>query len=557
VEETIFALRALESAIVKTAASKSGSSPAASTAVFATPAGAAAGDLLPAAESQQIREAEVLLLVECGFDVVVKHPHRLFVEIAARSQAPADFIEAGLLFLNVALLTSLSFYEPPAQVGAALLFASACHPAFSLPQAECQQLHALLHPGTPPDPDPATPARLDVWAAPYAQLLGVLPEPLLSHFHLQLPAFLRLVQPAPPPPPPVLHAACRLIDSFQILDTINEGTYGTVYKALDKQRQQVVALKQLKRTTSRSGFPYYMLREILYLVRLRHDHIIRGRDIACRLPTGQAEAEFFISMDFVPHDLLSVFKLQLKAPTTDCRFSVGQAKHCLLQVLEALSYMHSLNLLHRDIKLANLLITDEGVIKVADLGSIRDSGRQSLKLTTQVVTLWYRSPELLLGTPTYTSAIDIWSIGCLFVELFTYSPLFPGASDKDMLGRILRLKGAPPGEVWNDCYQALPGAPHFRPFLKMYPDPKSLSPRVPGLSPAGLALLERMLDWDPRQRIDAATALRDPFFTEPPLPTPPIVRLKSEPTMPVQAFADMSLSSHTPEDLFDSDADTP
>jgi cell division cycle 2-like len=168
------------------------------------------------------------------------------------------------------------------------------------------------------------------------------------------------------------------------------------------------------------------------------------------------------------------------------------------------------------VKLANLLITDDGILKVADLGSIRDAGRKTLKLTTKVVTLWYRAPELLLGARLYTSAIDIWSIGCLFVELVTYAPLFPGQSDRDMLGRILKLKGAPPDGVWSECFEKLPLAYHIEPHRASFARERSLHSRVPTLSPAGLDLLEQMLAWKPADRITARAALEHPFFSEDP-----------------------------------------
>jgi cell division cycle 2-like len=179
------------------------------------------------------------------------------------------------------------------------------------------------------------------------------------------------------------------------------------------------------------------------------------------------------------------------------------------------------------VKLANILVATRGQLKVADLGSIRDADRTALALTTQVVSLFYRAPELLLLTKHYTHTLDMWSIGCLFYELLTYRRLFAGKNELDMMQRIMHVLGAPPDDVWRDCYAELPGiSQRVLDMRSRFPKRSSLT-RIPELAEMKLSdncidLLQCLLDWDPRRRIDAATALKHPFFDEEPLPLMPI-----------------------------------
>lgn len=193
-------------------------------------------------------------------------------------------------------------------------------------------------------------------------------------------------------------------------------------------------MKLLKNTLGRDGFPYYMLREILFLRRLDHPNIVAGQEVL--VDRSGSEYKFFVVMEFISFDLRDLWSAQVDRSAQPA-WTEAHVKHLTMQLLEAIAYMHQQGLMHRDIKLENLLF-DSGVLKVADLGSIRDAGRTELKLTTAVVTLWYRPPELLLGNTLYTSSIDIWSIGCVIVELLVMRALLPGKDVNDMM-RWVRL----------------------------------------------------------------------------------------------------------------------
>eukprot|EP00008_Paramoeba_atlantica_P008321 CAMPEP_0201481198 /NCGR_PEP_ID=MMETSP0151_2-20130828/5497_1 /ASSEMBLY_ACC=CAM_ASM_000257 /TAXON_ID=200890 /ORGANISM="Paramoeba atlantica, Strain 621/1 / CCAP 1560/9" /LENGTH=745 /DNA_ID=CAMNT_0047863283 /DNA_START=79 /DNA_END=2316 /DNA_ORIENTATION=- len=310
---------------------------------------------------------------------------------------------------------------------------------------------------------------------------------------------------------------CVSLDNYIKEKKISEGTYGTVYVGRDKVTKEVVAIKKMKRTMSRSGFPYYMLREILFLFRLNHQNIVSGKAMA--IEERDQEITFYIVMEFIPTDMLSLVKHQASIPR-DQRIRLSQVKNVMSQLLAGLAHMHEQGLMHRDLKLANLLLTREGILKVADLGSVRDIGRTALKLTTQIVTLWYRAPELLMGGTDYSHSIDLWSVGCLFVEMLTLKPMFPGNSELETMQRIFRVLGTPPAEQWKKLFSFLPLAPKLKDQLHRYPTKSTLKDTLSFLSPAGQHFLSSVLAFDPADRLTATEALNHPFWREKPYAQP-------------------------------------
>jgi serine/threonine protein kinase len=182
-------------------------------------------------------------------------------------------------------------------------------------------------------------------------------------------------------------------------------------------------------------------------------------------------------------------------------------KSYMHQLLSGIAFCHSHRVLHRDLKPQNLLIDREGHLKLADFGLARAFGVPVRTYTHEVVTLWYRAPEILLGSTQYSTPVDIWSVGCIFAELVTRQPLFPGDSEIDELFKIFQIMGTPTEETW-------PGISSLPDYKAAFPKwhPKSLSEIVPGMDEDGLDLLQKMLTYEPGKRISAKAALRHPYF---------------------------------------------
>jgi len=182
----------------------------------------------------------------------------------------------------------------------------------------------------------------------------------------------------------------------------------------------------------------------------------------------------------------------------------------MFQLLKGLSYCHSRNILHRDLKPQNLLINRTGELKLADFGLARAFGIPVRCYSAEVVTLWYRPPDVLFGAKLYTTSIDMWSAGCIFAELANAGrPLFPGSDVDDQLKRIFKLLGTPSEENWPGMTQL----PDFKPF-PMYQPSMSFSQVVPKLSNRGRHLLQRLLLCNPSQRLSADESMAHPYFLD-------------------------------------------
>ncbi|KAL7315424.1 hypothetical protein PS15m_004646 [Mucor circinelloides] len=316
---------------------------------------------------------------------------------------------------------------------------------------------------------------------------------------------MRTEKPAPKPYPYL--RACRHVDCFERLNHIEEGSYGIVFRARDKETDEVVALKKLKLQPENGGFPVTSLREIHALMIIKHPNIVNVREIVM----GNHMDQVFIVMDFIEHDLKGLMQ-DMRSP-----FLQSEIKTLMLQLLSAVALMHDNWIIHRDLKTSNLLLNNRGEIKVADFGLARKYGSPMGNMTQLVVTLWYRAPELLLGAKEYTTAIDMWSVGCIFAELLNNEALLPGRSEIDQLDRIFKLLGSPTEEIWPG-YSQLPHAKNIAPVYQPY---SSLRSKFTTLTQAGLDLLSKLLTYDPSKRITAEEALNHPYFSESPAPQDP------------------------------------
>ncbi|KAI8920840.1 kinase-like domain-containing protein [Powellomyces hirtus] len=305
--------------------------------------------------------------------------------------------------------------------------------------------------------------------------------------------------------PPLV--SCRNVDNYNKLNRIEEGAYGVVYRARDRDTGEIVALKKLKLENERNGFPVTSLREIHTLLLAKHRNIVNVKEIV----VTPSMSGIFIVMEFVEHDLKALME------TMSTPFLQSEIKTLMQQLLSAVACLHQNWIVHRDLKTSNLLMNNKGEMKVADFGLARRFGSPLGHMTQLVVTLWYRAPELLLGAKEYTTAIDMWSIGCIFGELVNKEPLLPGRGEFDQLKRMFRLLGTPTERTWPGMAN-LPGLKTFNFVEQPY---NHLRRKFVNLTENGLNLLSRLLTYDPEKRITAEEALRHPYFTEHPLPKDP------------------------------------
>jgi cell division cycle 2-like protein len=304
---------------------------------------------------------------------------------------------------------------------------------------------------------------------------------------------------------------CRRVDEFKKLNRINEGTYGVVYRARDNKSGEMVALKKVKMERERDGFPMSALREINVLLSLQHPCIVNVKEVV----VGSNLDSIFMVMEYMEHDLKCFME------TMKQRFSLSEVKSLIQQLLEGVSYLHNNWVLHRDLKTSNLLLNNKGELNVCDFGMSRQYGSPLKTYTHLVVTLWYRAPELLLGAKKYSTAVDMWSIGCIMAELLAKEPLFKGKSEIDQLDKIFKTLGTPNEKIWPD-FATLPGVKcNFvkQPYNKLREKfPAASFSGRPTLSEAGFDLLNRLLTYDPNKRISSDEALNHEWFRELPLP---------------------------------------
>ncbi|OQR85332.1 cell division protein kinase [Thraustotheca clavata] len=278
---------------------------------------------------------------------------------------------------------------------------------------------------------------------------------------------------------------------------IGEGTYGVVYKALDLKTQEIVALKRIRLEVEDEGIPSTALREISILRELEHPNIVK------LLNCLQDAGKLYLVFEFVDRDLKRFMDATLG--TVDAQL----VKAYMYQLLKGLAFCHSRGIMHRDLKPQNLLVSRTGALKIADFGLARAFSLPVRKYTHEVITLWYRAPEILLGQEAYSPPVDIWSVGTIFAELLRKKPLFTGDSEIDQLYRIFQVLGTPDESCW-------PGVASLRDYAPTFPKwrPTDLAPMFPKLDADGLDLLKRMLVYTPSQRISAKDALRHPYFND-------------------------------------------
>ncbi|XP_039067911.1 protein IMPAIRED IN BABA-INDUCED STERILITY 1-like isoform X2 [Hibiscus syriacus] len=291
-------------------------------------------------------------------------------------------------------------------------------------------------------------------------------------------------------------------DSYQKLEKIGQGTYSTVFRARDLESGRIVALKKVRFDNFEPESVRFMAREILILRRLDHPNIIKLDGII----TSRMSCSVYLVFEYMEHDITGL----LSCP--DIKFSESQIKCYMKQLLSGLDHCNSRGIMHRDIKGSNLLVNNEGILKMADFGLANFYGSSRRQpLTSRVVTLWYRPPELLLGSTDYTAAVDLWSVGCVFSELLLGKPILQGRTEVEQLHKIFKLCGSPPDDYWKKA--RLPHATIFKP---QQPYDSSLRDTFKDLPATAVKLIETLLSVEPYKRGTASSALVSEYFTTKP-----------------------------------------
>lgn len=256
-------------------------------------------------------------------------------------------------------------------------------------------------------------------------------------------------------------------------------------------------MKRIRLEAEDEGIPSTAIREISLLKELQHPNIVRLYDVV------HTERKLTLVFEFLDQDLKKYLDV------CDSGLDLPILKSFLYQLLTGVAYCHHHRVLHRDLKPPNLLINREGQLKLADFGLARAFGIPVRSYTHEVVTLWYRAPDVLLGSRKYSTPVDIWSVGCIFAEMANGRPLVAGTSEADQLDRIFRLLGTPTVQD----YPGIVDLPDYTPDLPPYPPPRNgLAALVPTLNETGVDLLNKMLQYDPARRITAQEALEHVFF---------------------------------------------
>ncbi|XP_010538783.1 PREDICTED: probable serine/threonine-protein kinase At1g54610 isoform X2 [Tarenaya hassleriana] len=308
---------------------------------------------------------------------------------------------------------------------------------------------------------------------------------------------------------------------FVKLHQIGRGTFSSVFKARDLLDEKIVALKKVRFDTNDSESIKIIAREIIILRKLDHPNIIKLEGVM----VSQDSSSIYLVFEYMDHDLAGFSSLH------GAEFSEPQVKCYMKQLLTGLDHCHSHHILHRDIKSSNILIDGNGILKIADFGlATFFDPKNSVPLTTHVVTLWYRAPELLLGAFHYDVGVDLWSTGCVLGELYAGKPILPGKSEAEQLHKIFELCGSPSEDYWRKL--KLPFSTAFRPTFPYGPRIAETFKNFP--APV-ISLLETLLSIDPDSRGTAASALESEYFRTEPFPCDPSCLPKYPPSKEIDA----------------------
>jgi len=294
----------------------------------------------------------------------------------------------------------------------------------------------------------------------------------------------------------------RFESQYEIMEVapLGEGTYGKVFKARCIRTGKDTALKKMKLDAEEEGVPSTAIREIALFKELSHENVVKLFDVFC------STHKLTLVFEFVENDLKKYMKSlnrQLPPATIKC---------LAFQLCMGIEFCHANRILHRDLKPQNLLIDSKMRLKIADFGLARAYTIPVPKYTHEVVTVWYRAPEILLGSSLYSVPVDLWSVGCVFGEMATGTPLFMGDSEIDTIFKVFQKLGTPTLEEW-------PGLANLPEFKATFPKWKAkgwdnIRNTKAQVGTQGIDLLEKLMIYDPKRRMSARTALQHPYFAD-------------------------------------------
>ena len=322
---------------------------------------------------------------------------------------------------------------------------------------------------------------------------------------------------------PIKNWPCRSLNEYKIInDPVGKGSYGIVYKAyyIGKEEYKtlygipdVVALKQIKTEKEKEGFPITALREIMILKELDHKNILKLLEVVVsepkkekKLEEGKINRDVYLVFEYMEQDLGTILQRKID-------FELSQIKYIFHELVLGLKYLHENNILHRDLKPLNILLSAKNEIKIGDFGLARifsNSPNAKKIYTNQVVTICYRAPELLLGETNYSTKIDIWSLGCILLELLTKKTTFNYSDEKLVFLSICELCGTPNEKSW-------PHVNELKNYELLIPKEEKTSKinnkTFPNFDDVTLDIIKKMLTLNPEERITLDEILKHPFLT--------------------------------------------
>ncbi|XP_028119707.1 cell division control protein 2 homolog B-like [Camellia sinensis] len=288
------------------------------------------------------------------------------------------------------------------------------------------------------------------------------------------------------------------MEKYKLGKVIGIGAYGIVHRGLNLETNQIVAIKRFYTFDCKNGVPYTTIREISMLIEMYHINIVKLLDVI-----SNTKNEWYIIFEYLDLDLEKYMVTYLKDS-----MAKHTIKYIMHQILSGVMYCHKHRIMHQDLTPDNLLIDlNASVVKIADFGMARAFDFPLRAYSPEVVTIWYKAPEILLGSPVYSMAIDVWSVGCIFAKMLMRQNLFAGASKNEHLRKIFSIMGTPNERTW----PGVTSLPYYPAGLPEY-YPENLAEFFPDLEPAGVDLLSEMLCMNPARRISARRALGHAYF---------------------------------------------